>query len=254
MNNILITGAAAGIGLATAELFAEKGWSIGLIDVDESALKDMANRFSHQHIWYRALDVRDETAAAQAVADFASVHQNKLRVLFNCAGVLRIGEFEKMPLSDHKLIFDINVQGVMNMSHAAFSFLKATPHAQIINMSSASALYGTPHFASYSASKFAIRGLTEALNIEWKDHGISVVDIMPPFVNTGMVQSQTFQAPVLKRLGVNLKAEEVATTVWNSVGSNEVHHPVSLPFKTAMLINKLTPTRITKELMQFLSR
>lgn len=254
MNNILITGAAAGIGLATAELFASKGWSIGLIDIDETALKNIANRFSHQHVWYRALDVRDEAATAEAVKDFAAVHQHKLRLLFNCAGILRIGEFEKMPLKDHKLIFEINVQGVMNMSHAAFQFLKTTPNAQIINMSSASALYGTPHFASYSASKFAVRGLTEALNIEWKDHGISVVDIMPPFVNTGMVQSQTFQAPVLKRLGVNLKAEDVATTVWSSVGSNEVHHPVSLPFKTAMLINKLMPTRVTKELMLLLSR
>jgi short-subunit dehydrogenase len=121
-------------------------------------------------------------------------------------------------------------------------------------MSSASALYGTPHLASYSASKFAVRGLTEALNIEWANHDIRVSDIMPPFVNTNMVKSQQYQAPVLKRLGVTLDAEDVAKAVWRSVGSDSVHHPVGKKFKAAMLTNKLLPTQASRKLMALLSR
>ncbi|MCP6059511.1 SDR family NAD(P)-dependent oxidoreductase, partial [Klebsiella pneumoniae] len=92
--------------------------------------------------------------------------------------------------AEHARILAINVQGVVQMTHAAFPYLKATPGAQVINMGSASGVYGTPHMASYSASKFAVRGFTEALELEWRRHGIRVGDLMPPFVRTPMVSRQ----------------------------------------------------------------
>lgn len=253
MNTILITGGAAGIGLATAQLFDRQGWSIGLLDREAQALKQ-AQATLGRTPWTCAVDVCDEQAVTAAVRDFATQHGGNLQVLFNNAGILRIGEFEQISLAEHRAIIDVNVTGIIHLCHAAFPYLKNTPGAQVINMSSASALYGTPHLASYSASKFAVRGLTEALQLEWAAHDIRVADIMPPFVNTHMVQSQSFQAPALKRLGVKLSAQDVAQAVWRSVGSDAVHHPVGASFKAAMLTNKLLPAKATQKLMALLSR
>jgi short-subunit dehydrogenase len=122
-------------------------------------------------------------------------------------------------------------------------------------MSSASALYGVPHLASYSASKFAVRGLTEALDLEWRRHGIRVQDLMPPFVNTGMVNKQAFEAPVVRRMGVKLSADDVARAAFDTLqGDPRVHVPVGLPFRFTVLLEKVMPQRATRALMAWLSR
>lgn len=253
MNNILITGAASGIGKATAIFFKRKGWQVGLLDIDAQALAELSHQLDGA--WFRAVDVTNYSAVQDAISDFALADHGRLRVLFNSAGILRMGHFEHLTPEQHQQTFAINVQGVINATHAAFPFLRDTPRAQVINMSSASALYGVPHLASYSASKFAVRGLTEALNLEWQGYDISVCDLMPPFVNTPMVNSQSFVAPVVNRLGVDLIAEDIAYAAWQAVQSpGVVHHPVGLPFKALMLLNKVAPSEMTRRLMGFLSR
>ena len=140
------------------------------------------------------------------------------------------------------------------MTHAAFPYLKATANAQVINMGSASGLYGTPHMASYSASKFAVRGLTEALDLEWRRHGIRVGDLMPPFVRTPMVSSQAFEPPALRHLGVNLQAEQIAAAVWQQSQGAAVHRPISGLFKLMYWSAQLSPAWMTRAIMGWLSR
>jgi len=178
MNNMLISGAASGIGAATARLFHARGWRVGLLDVDEGALAALAAELGGA--WYAPLDVVDAAAVQAAVAEFCAQGGGQLRLLFNAAGILRTGAFVDIELEQHTRLVQINVLGVLNLCHAAFAYLKATPGAQVINMGSASALYGVPQLASYSASKFAVRGLTEALELEWREYGIRVGDLMPP--------------------------------------------------------------------------
>jgi NAD(P)-dependent dehydrogenase (short-subunit alcohol dehydrogenase family) len=252
MNNILITGAASGIGKATAILFKRKGWQVGLLDVNAQALVELSAQLGG--VWFRQVDVTDYAAVQDAVADFAILNHGRLRLLFNSSGILKMGHFEQLTPEQHQQTFAINVQGLINMTHAAFPFLRDTPRAQVLNMSSASALYGVPHLASYSASKFAVRGLTEALNLEWQPYDITVCDLMPPFVNTPMVTSQTFVAPVVNRLGVDLIAEDIALAAWQAMENPKVHNPVGLPFKALILLNKLTPSDMTRRLMGLLSR
>ena len=208
MNNILISGAASGIGAATARLFHARGWRVGLLDVDEKALAALAAELGGA--WHAPLDVVDAAAVKAALADFCAQGGGQLRLLFNGAGILRTGAFADIELEQHTRLVQINVLGVLNLCHAAYPYLKVTPEGQVINMGSASALYGVPQLASYSASKFAVRGLTEALELEWREHGIRVGDLMPPFVNTPMVRSQTQRPPVMRRLGVRLEAEQIA--------------------------------------------
>lgn len=251
MKRIFITGAASGIGLATAKLFHKNGWTVGITDVNEGALRSVAGQLDG--CWHRQLNVTDDLACQHAARDFAA--EGGLDVLFNCAGILQMGQFETISPARHKAIIDINVTGLINMSLAAYPFLKESDQPIMINMSSASAMYGTPHFASYSASKFAVRALTEALDVEWGRQGIRVVDIMPPFVNTPMVNDAEFRAPVVDRMGVDLTAEDIADNVWHAATHNTpVHNPVSNKFKMLVLGNKLLPGAATRRLMQFLSR
>ncbi|MCG8392247.1 MAG: SDR family oxidoreductase [Pseudomonadales bacterium] len=251
MKRILITGAASGIGLAAAKRFHQQGWQVGLTDVNETALTKLARELEGS--WHRRLDVTDMVACEHACRDFTN--GNGLDVLFNCAGILRMGQFEKLTADQHKQIIDINVTGLINMSLAAHPWLLESKAPAVINMSSASALYGVPHLASYSASKFAVRSLTEALNIEWGRQGIRVVDIMPPFVKTPMLDEAEFRAPVVDRMGVNLTAEDIADKVWEAANEKvPVHNPVGLTFKLLKLLDKALPSASTRLLMNFLSR
>ena len=252
MNNILITGAASGIGAATARIFHKRGWKVGLLDVNEAALSQLAAELNGA--WHQPLDVTDLEAVQDAVKLFAEAHDGQLRLLFNCAGILRFGYFAEIEPAAHAQLLQINVQGVINMTHAAFTYLKQTSDAQVINMGSASGLYGVQHMATYSASKFAVRGLTEALNLEWERYGISVGDLMPPFVNTPMVTSKTFSPPVLKRLGVNLAAEDIAEACWQQAHQPRVHRPISLQFKLLYWSGQISPVWLTRLVMRWLGR
>ncbi|SDA68147.1 NADP-dependent 3-hydroxy acid dehydrogenase YdfG [Pseudomonas sp. NFACC19-2] len=252
MNNILISGAASGIGAATARLFHTRGWRVGLLDVDEKALSALAAELGGA--WHAPLDVVDAAAVKAALADFCTQSGGQLRLLFNGAGILRTGAFADIELEQHARLVEINVLGVLNLCHAAFAYLKTTPEAQVINMGSASGLYGVPQLASYSASKFAVRGLTEALELEWREHGIRVGDLMPPFVDTPMVRSQAQRPPVMRRLGVRLEAEQVAEAAWKQAHASNVHRPVGLQFGLLFTFGQITPGWINRLLMGWLSR
>lgn len=252
MNNILITGAASGIGAATARLFHARGWQVGLLDVDGVALGRLADELGGA--WFQVLDVTDTQAVEQALAAFCQLQQGRLRVLFNGAGILRTGAFESIDLAEHQRLLQINVLGLLNLTHAAFPYLKAAHGAQVINMGSASGLYGVPLMASYSASKFAVRGLTEALELEWRAHGIHVGDLMPPFVDTPMVASQSQRPPIIRRMGVRLQAEHIAEAAWLQVQGHRVHRTVGVQFGLLHALGQITPAAITRALMAWLSR
>lgn len=254
MKNILITGAGSGIGLATARLFHERGWTVGLLELDPAALEAAAAQLGSERVWQQTVDVTDAAALKAAIDAFAEAQAGRLHCLFNCAGLLDIGRFEDVDLARHERMMRVNVLGVLNGCHAAFPYLKATPGARIVNMSSASALYGVPQFASYSASKFAVRGLTEALNLEWAEHDITVSDIMPPFVSTNMLRSQAERPPILDRMGGHLAPEQVAAAVWAAQRSRTVHRPVGLRFATTLWSSQIAPSALVRAIMGWLSR
>ncbi len=213
---IFITGAAAGIGRATAELFAAQGWFVGLYDVADGAVEALRQQLGAERGVAGKLDVSDAGAFAGALQGFFEAAGGRLDLLFNCAGILATGDFESIPLARHQRIVEINLHGVINGCHAALPYLRRTPGARVINMASASAIYGAPAFASYSATKFAVRGLTEALNIEWARHGIRVMDVLPLFVATPMVGNVANPPASVGRLGIHLSAADVAGMVWRA--------------------------------------
>jgi NADP-dependent 3-hydroxy acid dehydrogenase YdfG len=224
LRSIFITGAASGIGRATAALFAARDWLVGMVDFDAEGLRRVAAELAPKRTWLADLDVTDYAAYERTLAAFAKETGGRLDVLFNCAGVLRQSAFEDLGRDDERTILEVNVLGVTNGIHAALPFLKKTPGAHVVTMSSSAAIYGVPEEAMYSASKFAVRALTEALSLELEPHGITVCDIMPPIVHTPMVEKQRYAAAVYKNLKARgMTADQVARVVWEAAHGTRLH-------------------------------
>lgn len=241
MKYALVTGAAAGIGKAIAKKLLAEGWFVGLADINQEALNRFADDYTNDACRVLALDVTSDEQWQRALKDLTEPAGGVLDLLVNNAGILYSGEFHNIPLDDQQRTIDINVKGLMAGCYTAFPYLKHSESPCIINMCSASAIYGQPSLASYSASKFAVKGLTEALNLEWEQYGIRVMDIMPLFVQTDMVADMDAQA--IKTLGINLTAEDVASAIYQAVkGSrNKVHWPVGLNTKVVYFLASYSP-------------
>jgi NADP-dependent 3-hydroxy acid dehydrogenase YdfG len=234
---IFITGAAAGIGAATARLFASEGWLVGASDVDASRLATLQDEIGAERCSVHRADVRDRAAVADAVNRFAAAHDGRLDAVFANAGVLFMGPDEDITAAQKQLLVDVNVRGVIHTFDAALPHLKRTPGSHAVAMSSTSAEYGAPQHAVYSATKFFVRGYTEALNIEYRAHGIQVAAIYVAYVQTGMVFDAKVKAASIDKLGVKVTPQTVAQHVWRAVHGRKCHWRVGLD---ARLINLAT--------------
>src|ERR1700754_3500722 len=169
--SIFITGAASGMGRETAKLFAGKGWYVGGYDVNGDGLKTLEQEIGHDNVRTGVLDVTLREKYAKALADFTAETDGKLDILYNNAGIGRGGMFADQSFEDVMAIVNINFVGVLIGIHEGIKYLKATPGSMCFTTSSSSATYGIPGIAVYSATKHAVKGLTEALSIEFKAIG-----------------------------------------------------------------------------------
>lgn len=243
MKAIFVTGAASGIGRATSLLFAKRGFRVGCYDVDVDGARDAAEQIDAivpgKVTRHGRIDVTNDESWSAALSDFET-HARGLDVLFNCAGVMRTGRFEDIPPSECRKQIDVNVMGVVLGVQKALPLLERTAKVEgrsvIVNMSSASAVYGQPELAVYSATKFAVRALTEALDVELRPRKIRICDVMPSYVDTPMVRSQSHSPKSLERLGVKLTADDVADVVWRAAHGRALHY---VPQRDIALLGRL---------------
>ncbi|MDR6174415.1 NAD(P)-dependent dehydrogenase (short-subunit alcohol dehydrogenase family) [Nocardioides zeae] len=247
---VFITGAAAGIGRATALTFARKGWTVGGYDLDEAGLATLVTEV--EAVGATAvvgrLDVTDADAFRDAVDDFVR-QTGRLDVLVNNAGILLAGKFEDIDVARHHKEIDVNVRGVVNGAHAAHPHLK--PGSTLVNLCSASAIYGQAELANYSATKFFVRGLTEALDIEWGPQGIRVVALWPLFVQTAMLEG--VRTGTTDTLGVRLGPQDVADEILATVepgraarAIHQVHFPVGRQTQVLSVASRFSPAWLTR--------
>ena len=151
-----ITGAASGIGRATAERFAKEGWWIGAADLDERGLERLRADLGPDRCRTWRLDVTDAGRFEAVAGEFAEATGGQLRLLFNNAGIATAGFFDEIPLEAHRKLIEVNLLGVIHGFRAFLPLLKATPGSLCFSTSSSSATYGVPGMATYSATKFAV--------------------------------------------------------------------------------------------------
>lgn len=250
--SIFITGAAGGIGRACVERFAAAGYFVGLFDIDGPALAQTVSELGlGAQSCHALLDVREHGSIVAALDLFAARTGGRMDVLLNNAGVMSVGWFDELDRAALQRMLAVNVQGVIELAHAAFALLRETPGARLINLSSVAAIYGVPEMAVYSASKHAVRGLTEALELEWAAHGIRVCDVMPAFVDTPLL-SNTKRLAAESVLGVRLTAHDVAEVVWRAANARRprTHWPVGWQAALALWLEGVVPAAVSKVVMR----
>jgi NAD(P)-dependent dehydrogenase (short-subunit alcohol dehydrogenase family) len=255
---VFITGGAAGIGRATALTFARRGYRVGAYDVDAAGLESLREEITSAggDIAVGELNVTDAADWSARLESFTGPSR-QLDILVNNAGVLSHGRFESIPLADQRRMVDVNVYGAMAGLHTAFPYLRDTHGAQVVNLCSASAIYGQPELATYSATKFAIRGLTEALELEWRRYGIRVIAMWPLFVATAMVDGLDTKST--KALGVNLTPDDVATDIWAATHPSrtwlpKVHYAVGRQTKVLAGVAQVSPHWVARLMNKTVTR
>jgi len=181
---VLITGAASGIGRASAERIASEGGTLFLLDVDAAGLEETAKRCAElgADVATQICDV-SSASEARAAVEAAVQRFGRLDSLCNIAGILHFHHTHELPLETWRRILSVNLDGTFFMCQAALPHLLAS-RGNIVNMSSTAALAGHPWTAAYSASKGGILALTYTLAIEYCGKGLRANALCPGSVTT----------------------------------------------------------------------
>jgi short-subunit dehydrogenase len=183
---VVVTGASSGIGAATAIAFAREGAQLVLGARGKEGLDDIARRCraAGGSAEVGVVDVTDAAAVA-AFAQDARAALGGIDLWFSDVGIGVVGKFQEVPIADHQRVIESNLIGHMNEAHAVLPVFLEQDQGIWVNMISVGGFVASPYAAAYSASKFALRGFSEALRGELQDRPrIHVCDVYPTFVDT----------------------------------------------------------------------
>jgi len=214
--SIFITGAASGIGRATARLFSRNGWFVGICDLDTQGLETLVSEIGPKGCHAAMLDVSDRAAYQGVLKNFGDKTGGTLDLLFNNAGISGGGLFGDMDFADIEKIIQVNLMGVVIGIHSAYSMLKETPNSLCFTTSSSSGILGVPGIATYSATKHAVKGLTEALSVEFSLFDIRAADTLPGHIDTAIWTDEAKNDIPEEGMWRLITAESVADVVWAS--------------------------------------
>jgi len=186
----VVTGAGSGIGRSLALQLAGRGCALALCDIDPERLAESAGaaRTLGVRVSEHRLDVADASAVAALPAAVQAEH-GRVGLLINNAGVALMGEFHQLSDADFQWLFGINFWGVVNMTRAFLPALLREPEAQVVNVSSVFGFVAPAGQTAYAASKFAVRGFTDALRHELENTSVRVVAVHPGGIRTPIAHS-----------------------------------------------------------------
>ncbi|NOU58369.1 SDR family oxidoreductase [Marinifilum caeruleilacunae] len=185
---VIITGTSSGFGKLSAKKFQQEGWNV--IATMRNPEKETELHLL-DHVLLCQLDVADNQSIKKAIAEGIK-HFGKIDVLVNNAGYVVAGVTEEIPEEDIRRQFDVNLFGALNTMKAILPHFRANKSGTIINVSSVGGKITTPFMAVYQASKFAIEGLTEAMQYELNPFNIKLKLIEPGAFNTNLGTSMSF--------------------------------------------------------------
>ncbi len=245
---MLITGASSGIGEATARVFGRQGYRLALAARRLPRLEALAGEIQAQG--GQALPVAADVANFQEIERLVGAvldHFGQIDLLFNNAGFGRLDWLDNLhPLDDIEAQLRVNLLGTIWTTRLVLPHMIARRKGHIINMSSMAGLIATPTYTIYAASKFAVRGFTEALRREVSIYGIRVSGIYPGGVSTefsqhtGVHQKSGLTTPSALRLS----AEDVAQAVLSLARRPRRSLILPAPMKVAVWLNALFPALV----------
>jgi len=193
----VVTGAGGGIGRAIALALARRGGHLTLVDIDAAGLADTARQAEALGVRAvaRCMDVTDRAAVAALPAEVRAVH-GRVDLLVNNAGVALGGSFEQVSEADFDWLMAINFDAVVRLTRAFLPLLQTSDDARIVNVSSIFGIVSPAGQAAYSASKFAVRGFSNALRHELEGTRVGVTVVHPGGVATAIARSARVPAGV----------------------------------------------------------
>lgn len=239
----MVTGASSGIGKATARAFAGAGAGVALAARSDDRLNTLAGELKEAEgkIASYHLDVTKREQAF-AVIERVADEFGKLDILINNAGIGHCCSLEEMKWEDVQRVIDTNLSGVIHCTQAVIPIMKNQGGGQIVNVSSTVGHKGVPMMSVYCATKFAVRGLNEALRLELLKDNIEVISVCP-----GTTATEFFDHAItngkgwwLKHVG-KMSAEAVAVHILKACARHKRETVLSAEGKAMVLINKLFP-------------
>jgi short-subunit dehydrogenase len=247
---ILLTGASGGIGSAIARELATRGATLILVGRDWGKLEALAGelRSIKTQTWVLAADIAVPGSAPKLI-ESALQSAGRIDILVNCAGMQNFGFFADEAASDTAALFNVNTIAPLALVSAVLPHMLRNHSGQIVNVGSIFGSIGFPCFASYSASKFALRGFSEALRRELAGSGVGVTYIAPRFTKTA------FNGSAVRRMADALKMNQddpqtVAASVVAAIEGDGHNRYLGWPEKLFVRINSLLPRLVDTSLMK----
>lgn len=194
MQNVIVTGGANGIGRGVAQRCLADGHRVVIVDANEAELVATAKELGCDHV---CLDVTNSAGLARSYGSIAEKY-GSIDGLINSAGMTRTGPSAKYSAEDWKRVIDVNLNGTFYSCRAAIEHMK--PGGAIVNISSIASVRALPHRAAYTASKFAIVGLTRVLAVEWAERQVRVNAVGPAWTETPLLRALIDEGKVVENV------------------------------------------------------
>jgi NADP-dependent 3-hydroxy acid dehydrogenase YdfG len=261
----VITGAGSGIGRATAHSLAQRGCHMALADIDLAGLKETALMLGHMgvRVTTHALDVADREAVRTLPARVLDAHK-RVDLLVNNAGVALGGSFEQVSEEDFEWLMDVNFNGVVRMTRAFLPLLRQSDEARIVNVSSIYGIVSPPGQSAYSASKFAVRGFSNALRHELDGSTVGVSVVHPGGVATaiarnarvpqGTPEDETMRGRELAEKLLRLPPELAGEIIARGIEERQSRILVGTDAKVVSILERLLPVNYWRILKKATAR
>ncbi len=218
--SIFITGAGSGMGQLAARTFAEQGYSVAAVDVNQKGLLETAE--NHQSIRTFNTDVTDYASVLQVVEETEAT-LGPIRRVYNAAAIMPLGRVVDQDVEVFHRVMDINYKGVVNVSKAVMPKLLERNSGELVNFASLAGWVPILYMAAYNASKFAVVAFTEVLAHEHRDSNVKVLCVCPPPVKTPLLdQARDTVWPKVFDQGEHIEPQDVLNAIHQAIADDDL--------------------------------